>query len=444
MIHRINSRLAARTGTRQIELLIKAERAANDAGSMVRTVWKALLKSIERGNTFFYIPWHGLEASVELSLKRLAYDSHEYTRAVLRKSVPLEYLRAAAWQRLSVPVREDIAVDRPGIIELALRALGLTQTDFASPLREPAKAELPDDAQRDLFIRLLFPPPSLEMVNRIIYSTDWVQRLAAATKLATGPELAPIIARGYAAGKSQREIAQDLRPIVGEVQSTARRIARTEGMRVAHGVQMEMHKPLDDLTIGWQVHATLDHWTRSWHAARSGTIYYREPEAGQKGMAQCPHPPDEAEDPAERPPNTRRVADNCRCWLAPVLAPPAHIINDPRKMAIFHNAASRVIPDPHEYGTWFQRADERRRRLAVGSRRYSEVQKALGHEPSWEHFLNPETGALLPRKILQAESMADRALRVHRVRGLLAQRKADLAAVATYGFVPPVKIAVEA
>jgi uncharacterized protein with gpF-like domain len=75
------------------------------------------------------------------------------------------------------------------------------------------------------------------------------------------------------------------------------------------------------LLIGYQVHATLDQHTRPWHKQRDGTVYYKNPGPGQKGMAQMPNPPDEAADPRERPPGTPHTAWNCRCYLTPVLRP---------------------------------------------------------------------------------------------------------------------------
>ncbi len=120
-------------------------------------------------------------------------------------------------------------------------------------------------------------------------------------------------------GQSQQEIARAILPAVQGVRASARRIARTESLRVAGAVQMDTHEGLGDLVVGYRVMATVDKNTRAWHAKRDGTIYYADPAPGQKGYAQMPHPPEEPADPAERPAGTPQMAFNCRCTLIPVL-----------------------------------------------------------------------------------------------------------------------------
>jgi len=166
---------------------------------------------------------------------------------------------------------------------------------------------------------VLFPAFTAAQVEGVVYRGDWQGRLHLATKLALPDHLATIITSGLVLGKTHQEIARDLRPAVQGVIVSARRIARTECLRVANKVQFDAHKQLGDLVIGYRVLATLDQHTRPWHASRSGTVYYINPGPGQKGLAQMPHPPDEADDPSERPAGTPHTAWNCRCWLVPVL-----------------------------------------------------------------------------------------------------------------------------
>jgi hypothetical protein len=202
--------------------------------------------------------------------------------------------------------------DQPGALELILNQFGLHPNDLLAPLREPVAGKLSDEKKRELFGQLLFPAPSLEKVASIVYGksggVDWITRLTSATKLAAPQRIAHVLSTGIAAGKTQRDIGKDLLPIVQGVQNTARRIARTEGMRVAGAMQQEMHEQLGDLVIGYQIHATLDAYTRSWHAARHGRIYYLHPENGQPGPAQMPHPPEEAQDASQRPVGTPFIA----------------------------------------------------------------------------------------------------------------------------------------
>lgn len=82
------------------------------------------------------------------------------------------------------------------------------------------------------------------------------------------------------------------------------------------------------------------------------------------------------------------------------------------------------------YSDWFARADERRRRIAVGARRYALVQ---GQEksPGWESFLDPTSGQLLPLATLRAETPTQRRERVAKVRALVANRREQLRKQAT-------------
>jgi SPP1 gp7 family putative phage head morphogenesis protein len=248
--------------------------------------------------------------------------------------------------------------------------------------------------------------------------------------------LASIVANGMAAGKSQRDIANEILPQVDGVRSSARRIARTEGARVLHQTQQLCHEQLGDLIVAYQVHSVHDHNTRPWHAARSGTVYYRDPKPGQKGPAQQPNPPAEAEDAGERPSNTPATAPNCRCWLSPVLSAPQHILNDPAKMAVFTTNAEKVVPDPASYADWFQRTDTRRQKIAVGSRKHDWATKEFGKGFGWEVFITPE-GKALTLKALKAESDKRRGERIAKVRATLIKRKELIQQTSTYGFLLP-------
>lgn len=201
-------------------------------------------------------------------------------------------------------------------------------------------------------------------------------------------------------------------------------------MDVAHAAQMRCFDQLGPALEGYQVHATLDQNTRPEHAARNGQRYMVHPTAGQLGLDKMPHPPREADG---------SYAHSCRCWLSPLMAAPSHIARDPAKLAVFENASRKAVPDPSVYSEWFDRADVKRRKLAVGARRYSTVANQLGDDaaPSWEHFVNPETGSLLPLKELQGEAAEDRAIRIQKVRLVIAERRELLRQTSTYGFILP-------
>ena len=122
----------------------------------------------------------------------------------------------------------------------------------------------------------------------------------------------------------------------------------------------------------------------------------------------------------------------CRCHLSPVLGPPSYL--RPEDMAVFRDGAEMAVPDPLVYSDWFQGADERRRRLAVGTRRYTAVRDKLSREPEYADFIDHESGLLIPVSVLADEDSAEHAQRVGKVRAAFHQRAKDLASVATYGF----------
>jgi SPP1 gp7 family putative phage head morphogenesis protein len=156
---------------------------------------------------------------------------------------------------------------------------------------------------------VLVKAPDRETVSRIVYSSGWLKRIAAQSKLASPEAIAAIVARGYSEGKNVKQIAADLLPVLQGVQSSARRVARTEGMRIAHEIQFATWEQMGDLVIGYQVHSVHDDHVRPEHKKRDGTIYYKNPKAGQKGIDEMPRPPIEADG---------SVAHNCRCYLTPV------------------------------------------------------------------------------------------------------------------------------
>jgi SPP1 gp7 family putative phage head morphogenesis protein len=160
---------------------------------------------------------------------------------------------------------------------------------------------------------LLFPPFTVPEVQAVVYASGWAQRLSAGTKLGSPSVLAGLIAHGLTAGRSQEEIARDILPAVQNVQSSARRVARTESMRVAQAAQMHAHAQLGPLVIGYTVRAVLDQNTRPAHRARDRTAYYAHPGPGQLGYDQMPNPPAEADG---------SIAYNCRCFLTPILRAP--------------------------------------------------------------------------------------------------------------------------
>ena len=88
------------------------------------------------------------------------------------------------------------------------------------------------------------------------------------------------------------------------------------------------------------------------------------------------------------------------------------------------------------YDEWFARADEQKRRMAVGTRRYSTAQEILGHEPTWIDFVDPDTGGLLTLAELQAETWGERQTRAMKVQALIRERGQAKRDVGRLGFLP--------
>lgn len=307
----LTSRLAAKVHIHGTETEIRAERAARRVDRLIVQLWKVLTSRLavyaDRSIFFFSIA-----RLLITDLKQSARWSHRQTSNSLRAVLPLTYLKAAARRRFVGEAR--LLEKGPGIVEIGLQVLGLQAPE--DPFAEPVGDDIGADRQFEALANLLFPPASQEQIDRIIFAPyagrTWLDQWRDATRLTDQPgELAKIVSQGMAQGKGAREIAKELVPLVDGVRNSARRIARTATIQVAHEIQHETFEGLGkDLVTGYQVRATLDEHTRPWHRSRSGTIYYRSPGPGQKGFYQMPHPPLEAADPGERPAGAPQTAWN--------------------------------------------------------------------------------------------------------------------------------------
>jgi SPP1 gp7 family putative phage head morphogenesis protein len=289
----------------------------------------------------------------------------------------------------------------------------------------------PDEAEQ--IERMLFPPMEPTTAERIVRApsagTSWQARMTQLTRLAAPVDVANLVAGWAASGQPPATLERALRPVVQGVRSTSRRVARTEGQRVANAARMEAYAGMDDVIAGYQIHGTMDSRTRPHHAARNGMIFWKAPPPGQPGLSQCPHPPMESDG---------TVAHNCRCWLTPVLTVDDDIKNDPAAQQLFTNHEANLIPDPTVYSDWFASTDPTQQRYAVGARRLNAILQSLqpGEVASWAHFINPKTGKLIDHKTLVAETPAARKARIAAVNAMLAERRELVRQVAKFGFVP--------
>ena len=360
MPNRINNRLASRLTHLQIERVLRAETVADSVAKVVEDIVAQVLRitSSRRPYTkkteaivrdFNKLP-DKLKKTAAFGFKRLGQWSHREAVGVYAATIPRKWIRKVNPAVLLVG-------EAVGPIELPTKDNG-----------EPVVPRMTDEEWSEFLKTKVFHPPSEERVEEIIHSTvegqTWEGRIERLSKLVDPEVTANALAKGFAEGKNVAELAKDVLPhVTGKVRSSAQRIARTEGLRVANEMQRESYKDLGPLMVGIQVLASLDENTRPHHALRNGRIYFND--GRQPDISELPVLPDEA---------------NCRCFDSPVLQEPENLERDPDLAAELTNASGDSIPDPLEYAEWFDEADEGRRKLAVGKRRYDEVKKKLKDE----------------------------------------------------------------
>jgi SPP1 gp7 family putative phage head morphogenesis protein len=406
------SRLAARIGTTQPKQTMRADKIALAIDRWVDSAMKRVQRIIDERppNMAFELAAtirNMIAQSVRImdaGLGAVARAAHADTVAKIMQTMPTASLGLIVQRRAKI---------RPANGKLMER-----------------KAT-PDEA--DQIERMLFPPMEPTTAERIVRApsagTSWQARMTQLTRLAAPVDVANLVAGWAASGQPPATLERALRPVVQGVRSTSRRVARTEGQRVANAARMEAYAGMDDVIAGYQIHGTMDSRTRPHHAARNGMIFWKAPPPGQPGLSQCPHPPMESDG---------TVAHNCRCWLTPVLTVDDDIKNDPAAQQLFTNHEANLIPDPTVYSDWFASTDRTQQRYAVGARRLNAILQSLqpGEVASWAHFINPKTGKLIDHKTLVAETPAARKARIAAVNAMLAERRELVRQVSKFGFVP--------
>lgn len=405
----LNSRLAARGDLRQNDVVDQADSVTQAVDRVIQDYWERLRQLLQTN--------HGYAGNFHAA------------RALFRNLVPdllqtvyQELFRMGEWSYHSAA---KLLVDT--VSEEHLRAVAPVPPELFEA-EEPALPPLSDKEKKRRFEAMLFPPPSREFVNRVVFGdtsgATWAQRIQGLSRLASPEVLGNIVAAGVAQGKSQQEIAKDLLPAVQGVRASAKRVARTESMRVAAAMQRAAHAELDDITAGEQIHATKDQRTRPTHRARDGRIWLKDSGESRTEALKLENGQDYVPD-----------APNCRCSISLILKPPPGIEDDPARLAVFTTNAGKVIPDPVTYSEWFEkRATERQKRQAMGSRKYSRVKKLLGEQPpTWEHFVD-EDGLPLSLAQIEHEGPEKRAERLGKVRAMVAERERLIRQTSTFGF----------
>jgi SPP1 gp7 family putative phage head morphogenesis protein len=265
----------------QDRLLARADASADAAGAAVLRAWLELLRAIKAGG-----PWGQVYDSARRSLQALTLVADGVAadlRAAHRDSATWTAERLAATLPLAARTR-------------LLRRRGLLEDATAST---------------ELLAGMLLPPLDPAAVNRVVYASGWAQAVQRLTSLAAPDLLAARVASAVARGLTVQQIAAEIRPVVDDFQTSARRVARTAGLWVAHEAERDVYRGLEgDLIAGYTVRAVRDSRTRPEHRKRDGQKFYVRPVAGQRPMSECPHPPREADG---------SWAFNCRCFLTPIL-----------------------------------------------------------------------------------------------------------------------------
>lgn len=437
----IDQRLAAEMHKRQIETLVKSEGLARRLESSIDAAsrqWLDILTSSADPQTKIYssrklwqILFRHLPSDVGDGFRRLMQWSHTEQVKIFAAVIPRHWFRKVSAEIATMNLEDagrELPVARRVNVPGQLGAPGLQADVFTEPIADRDE-RMSDEEWQEVLTRFVFPPPDPIEVEQMFHARDfegvnWQGRLERLSRRITDiDQMAQQIIMGFAEGENLQQLKRRALPLVEGIQASAKRIVRTEGLRLAEQVQRRSWTGLGDMMQGAQILAVLDQNTRPEHAARNGTIYYQDPSPGQRSMAELPILPD---------------AFNCRCWSTPVLKPPKELEDDPEIAAAFRNASGAGIPDPASYDRWFATADRDRRIMAVGSRRYRAAEEMLAgiRDPEWTDFIDAE-GQLLPVSTIRGESPAERAERKYEVGELIRRRGEQVQAIAARGFVLP-------
>lgn len=400
------SRMAAKMGIQQVEILRDSDRIGDEAEAHIQSIWKKIKD----------ILW-----------SKSPHRAHEAAKLAAMIVPATMGLVGGNLEGMAAEIREKTIRDIIDEVPLAVLA---SLMPMKTPVSEARRKATP--AQDRQIRAMLFDEPSDEEAAQIVYGRhpqgdlSWRHRIVQQTGMATPAVMAAIITQAAARGETPDQMARSLLPHVQGVQATARRIARTESARIANETRMRAFDDMGDAVAGFQIHATLDWRTRPEHAARSGTIYWKAPKRGQKGLDQMPRPPLEADG---------TVAHNCRCYLSPVFKIDPAAEREPVVQHGIKDKNNRLVPDPTVYQEWFKTASHQDRVYAVGASRIAAAQERLkgSQKLDWAHFIDPRTGSLLSADSIERERSDTRLKRIRRNRSVFAWLKRLISKVARTG-----------
>jgi|SRR5579883_1669263 len=281
----------------------RARAAAGRVDSLVRHTWRLILRALPARPTFA----GGLPDLVGRIFARLNRTLPDHLATELAGLADWGYRTAAGILRRRLDGTLTVR-PVPGPPPAARPGAGAPQTTLpVAPLLPPPPpggVRAPRTASPG-GPGYVLPPLPVARVKKLVGPAP--EKLTAA---ADPQRAAAVVWQGISDGKNRIEIAKDLKPVVEDVGAAARRVTRTEGLRVATAAQLTASEQIPDLVIGYQVLSVGDARVRPEHTKRHGTVYYRNPRPGELGFDVMPQPP------IDQPGN--RLAHNCRCILVPV------------------------------------------------------------------------------------------------------------------------------
>jgi len=438
-VSHIDQRLAANYSKRQVENLVRIESTERRISGIFRDSVNELTSVVINSPQSFDARRLALETiigralkktrdSLELSLRSHAKWAADSTVDALMSAVPLAYNVSrippesrAAFEQVHHPRSFGNLNFSYGTLWISTEAVEDPTDEFqmSIPLEPLAPLKLTEEQYEELVKRIVFPSPSEADMTTALKTFDWEARLDSLSQKITDKQaVLDQLIDGYASGESPAQLKKRVQPLVDGIQSSAKRIARTESMRVAETMQRQTWDALGDMMVGAQVIAVLDERTRPEHATRNGRVYYRNPRGNQLPMSELPDLPD---------------APNCRCMTVPVMAPPEELKTDPEIREAFKTTARAGTVDALTYNKWFSTADIQKRKAVVGVKRYTEVEKLVGRTPTWSDFVN-ELGELLSLDDLSNESVVDRTLRKEAIDAQMEKRRRAISEIQRRGF----------
>jgi len=298
---------------RHLSAVYRTERLAGGMGQLVRAALRAALESI---------PDKPHPSNMGQALSRVR-DIGDRLRLVAGFALAGRLRDLAEWGHLAM-----------GRV-LTSRAKEYTDDATGTNRNKPEQSVVPaglasEFMREDLsdYLKLLIDPPGFDFLRLIVGDApDLLTRLIdppgfdflrlivgdapdLLTRLIDPQSASNTVLQGIAQGWDRRRIAAELTDVFGGWESSARRVARTEGLRVATRTQLSASEEIPDLVQGYQVLSVLDARVRPEHRERHGTIYHRNPRGSQLGFDVMPQPP------LDNPGSV--LAHNCRCFLCPV------------------------------------------------------------------------------------------------------------------------------